>query len=79
MENKFLISFLAILIAVFVLFSSEVKEILGIQKEYEYVYGDTIYFIPTENEDTIYHLVEILDSVEVNVEWGPTDFKLWNE
>lgn len=49
------------------------------EKNYIPIYGDTIVVI--DDNDSIAYYVEIIDSVEVKdaVEWGPTEFKLWNE
>ena len=49
------------------------------EAEYAPVYGDTI-MILDENDSALY-LVEIVDSAKIDngVEWGPTEFRLWNE
>lgn len=49
------------------------------ESEYVPVYGDTIVIL--DDNDSAIYLVEILDSVEIDngIEWGPTEFRLWNE
>lgn len=51
----------------------------GGEKRYEYI-GDTGWVYDFEG-DSGFYIFEITDSVEVSneVEWGPTEFKMWNE
>ena len=49
------------------------------ESEYVPVYGDTIVIL--DDNDSAIYLVEILDSAKIDngIEWGPTEFRLWNE